>query len=227
VRFNLYRDAFRYNQPVIALRVLLLAGSLLTGAGCSGLGTLLSPSVSREASEVASAVPEWRAGDRWVYGWTSGKESGTRTIEVRELANVNGVEYYILDVGGGIRHYYTKELHFAAAVHDAKVIARMVPPAPWFTWPLATAAQWSHRGSYEEQQAAHPQDDTFRVLGASHVTVPAGTYRTFEVQRQSRRGDTDQYWYAPEIRWYVRWLGKRGDVTFEERLSSYRAAPRT
>jgi hypothetical protein len=46
------------------------------------------------------------------------------------------------------------------------------------------------------------------------------------VVRETDRRDFDEYWYAPEVRWYVRWTGNRGDVRFEERLREYSAAPR-
>jgi hypothetical protein len=173
-----------------------------------------------------AAAPEWRAGDRWVFAWTSGKDSGSRTLEVHETAAVNGVDYYIVGLGGGVMQYYTKQLHFAAAVQDKKVIARMVPPTPWFVWPLKATGGWAHKGVYEDAQGTHPQNDTFTLGGLEYVTVPAGRYLTFKVTRNTDRRDSDQYWYAPEARWYVRWLGQRGDVRFEEQLTAYQGTAR-
>ena len=56
--------------------------------------------------------------------------------------------------------------------------------------------------------------------------MPAGRFQAMRVARQSDGRDSDEYWYAAEVRWYVRWVGRRGDVTFEERLKEYRPAPR-
>ena len=210
--------------PFRALWTALLC--LLTMAACSGFGSAASDIVRGAPEEIPSA-PQWRAGDRWVFGWTSGKEKGSRTLEVREAATVNGVEYYILNVGGGITQYYTKDLHFAAAVQQGKVIARMVPPTPWLVWPLKFPGTWVHRGVYEEPQGTQKQSDTFTVTGVENVSVPAGTYRAFKVTRQADGGDSDQYWYAPEVRWYVRWEGRRADVSFEERLTGHQPAVRT
>ena len=212
---------------MLRLRAFAFASCILTVTGCSGLGLPPASEIFRGAAEEFPAPPQWRVGDRWVFGWTSGKESGSRTLEVREVATVNGVEYYILEVGGGIRHYYTKDLHFAAAVQAGKVVARMVPPTPWLTWPLKSAATWVHGGVFEDPQGSHKQNDTFAAAGTESVTVPAGTFRAFKVSRQTERGDSDQYWYAPDVRWYVRWQGKRGDVSFEEQLTTYHPAART
>ena len=210
---------------MIPFQALCTVLCLLTMAGCSGFGAAASD-IFRGAPEELPSAPQWRAGDRWVFGWTSGKENGSRTLEVREAATVNGVEYYILNAGGGITQYYTKDLHFAAAVQQGKVIARMVPPTPWLTWPLKPAGHWVHQGVYEESRGSQKQADAFTVVGVESVTVPAGTYRAFKVTRQAESGDSDQYWYSPEVRWYVRWEGRRAEVTFEERLTSYHPAAR-
>ena len=216
----------RYNGAMIRVRALCTALCLLAFAGCSGFGTGTS-SMFKSVPEELPSPPQWRPGDRWVFAWTSGKESGSRTLEVREESTVNGVEYYVLNVGGGINQYYTKALHFAAAVQQGKVIARMVPPTPWLAWPLKSGGSWVHQGVYEEPKGSQKQADTFTVSAVESVSVPAGTYRAFKVTRQAESGDSDQYWYAPEVRWHVRWEGRRGDVTFEEKLTAYHAATRT
>jgi hypothetical protein len=178
-------------------------------------------------------MPTWLVGDRWVYDWTSGQESGTKTIEVVELRDVNGVRYYIVRVGASARpgdadaeHYYTQALHWAAAVRGGKVEARMVPPHPWFMWPLVPSARWTHQGRFEQREGPTTYNDRFTVIGAEPVEVPAGRYEAVKLARDSDRRDGDEYWYAPAVRWYARWLGRRGDSQFEERLREYRPAPR-
>ena len=208
----------------------LLIWLLMCGSGCVGLGTTSSqPSPAgtpTRADEAVANAPEWRRGDRWVYEWTSGAERGTRTVEVTEVATVNGVEFYVVEIGPASQQYYTKDLHFAAGVQASRVLARMVPPQPWFIWPLKPAAQWEYHGVYEDQKSSTKQNDTFGVVGIEQVTVPGGTFRAIKIVRQTDRRDSDQYWYGPDVRWYVRWLGRRGDVEFEEQLKAYQPAPR-
>src|SRR5207247_4322756 len=119
------------------------------------------PAATAALSE--AAVPEWRVGDRWVYEWTSGQDRGTLTVEVRESTAVNGVEYYVVDIGPASQRYYTKDLHFAAGVQASRVLARMVPPQPWFVWPLKAAAQWSYQGVYEARGRATRASGALRV----------------------------------------------------------------
>jgi hypothetical protein len=211
----------------MSARSLIVAGWLLALAGCVAQPPSTSPGLAERLDAPASALPapDWRPGDRWVYEWTSGSERGTRAIEVVESRTINGVDFYVLNTGD-VQQYYTKELHFAAGVRDSKVTVRMVPPQPWFIWPLARARQWSYRGVYEDRDARHSRDDKFAVVATETVTVPAGEFRTIKIVRETARREFDQYWYAPAVRWYVRWVGRRGDTEFDEQLQEYRAAPR-
>jgi hypothetical protein len=101
-----------------------------------------------------------------------------------------------------------------------------VPPQPWFVWPLERARQWSYRGVYEDGDGKHARDDRFAVVATETVTVPGGEFATIKIVRETGRREFDQYWYAPAVRWYVKWTGRRGDAEFEEQLKEYRAAPR-
>jgi hypothetical protein len=177
-------------------------------------------------SGAPTAVPTWQVGDRWLYEWTSGSESGTKTVEVIDLRDINGVPYYVVRLGDA-EHYYTRELHWAAAIRDTRVEARMVPPHPWFAWPLKAGARWTHQGRFETRDSVATYIDRFTVTGPETVEVPAGRYEAVKLVRETDRRDSDEYWYASDVRWYARWVGRRGDSQFEERLREYQAAPRS
>jgi len=210
-----------------------LAGSFLVGCSASGsppgpaqtpmptVGTRDPISIPAAASRTVEA-PTWHPGDRWTYVWTSGSNRGSKTVEVREVKEVNGVRYYIVR-NADADHYWTLDLHWAGSVRDSKVEARMVPPEPWYRWPLQLGQQWEHRGSYEQADGKRRAEDRFAVVGAEAVEVPAGTYQGFKIRRTGSGGDSDEYWYVPEVGSYVRWIGRRGGVEFEERLSEYRS----
>lgn len=212
------------------LRSLLGLGAVVSMlAGCAaGSSPPSAPDRTPSPPTTAAPVeaPKWQIGDRWVYDWTFGTESGTKTVEVVDLRDLNGVSYFVVRLGDS-EHYYTQALHWAAAVRDGKVEARMVPPQPWFMWPLVAGTRWTHQGRFEQREGAAMFDDRFVVIGPEPVEVPAGRYEAIKLMRQTDRRDGDEYWYAPDVRWYARWIGRRGDSQFEERLREYRAtAPR-
>ncbi|HEY3068137.1 MAG TPA: hypothetical protein VGL09_20275 [Methylomirabilota bacterium] len=172
-----------------------------------------------------SGPPTWRPGDRWTYAWTSGAERGTKTAEVIEIKDVKGVSYYVVRLGDS-DHYYTRDLHWAAVISESKVVARMQPPQPWFMWPLEPKRRWTSESVFEQPNGTARFNDTFMVVGTEAVDVPAGRFQTVKIVRQTNKRDLDEYWYAPEVRWYVRWHGRRGDAEFDESLQSYTAGQR-
>jgi len=99
-----------------------------------------------------------------VFEWTAGNSTGTKTATVLDKHELGGIPYYVVRIGD-VEHYYTAELHWAFAVRDSKVEARMAPPKPWFVWPLEVGGRWQHRGSFEDPGGRVLTLDTFRVVG--------------------------------------------------------------
>jgi hypothetical protein len=183
------------------------------------------PSVSADRLTSVPSAPEWRPGDRWTYDVTSGNDRGTKTIEVVEVRELSNVPYYVVRLGD-LDHYYTRSLNWAAAIRTSKVEARMIPPHPWFVWPLEVGKRWTYQGVWEEQDTKRDLNNRFAVVAVEAVEVPAGRFETLKVVRETDGRDFDEYWYAPAARWHVLWKGRRGDLEFEERLRSYAPAPR-
>ena len=169
--------------------------------------------------------PEWRPGDRWTYDLTSGNDRGTKTMEVVEVREIGDVSYYVVSLGD-LGHYYTRDLKWAAAIRDSKVEARMLPPHAGLVWPLEVGKRWTYRGIWEDQNSKQDISDRFAVVAVEIVEVLAGRFEAFKIVREGSTQSFDEYWFAPSVRSYVRWIGRRGDLQFEERLREYRAAPR-
>ena len=100
----------------------------------------------------------------------------------------------------------------------------MSPPLPWFTWPLEPGRQWSYRGTLQDPSGAVERTDTFIALGSEVVEVPAGRFTTLKIVHESDRGDRNEYWYAPDVRSYIKWVWRRGRPA--ARNSSASTSPR-
>jgi hypothetical protein len=142
-----------------------------------------------------------------------------------EIMEIKGVPFYLVRLGD-FEHFYTRNLEWAGAMQGGKVASRMTPPEPWFAWPLEVGRKWTQRGIYEDLNGKRQYNDAFSVIDTEVVEVNAGRFDTYKVVRESDRRDSDEYWYAPSVRFYVKWIGRRGDTTFEERLREYHAVPR-
>lgn len=173
----------------------------------------------------ARAAPDWRPGDRWLYGLLIGAEHGTKTVEVVEVRDINSAPYYIVRVGE-LEHFYTTQLQWAGHARDRKIESRISPPLPWFTWPLEPGRQWSYRGTLQNPSGAVQRSDSFTVVASEVVEVPAGRFNAIKVVHESDRGDRNEYWYAPDVRSYIKWVWDRGSSHTEEQLREYHAAPR-
>jgi hypothetical protein len=203
-----------------------VAATLLLALGGCGLswpwleGDRAATSAARRPE--TAARPTWRPGDRWVYSWTAAEKTGTKAVEVVGTQEFGGVSYYLVRIGD-LDHFYTSDLHWAGGVRDQRVEVRMTPPQPWFTWPLEVGRRWTHRGTLEVRNGKLSRDDVFQVTGQETVVVPAGRFNTFKIVREGRTDQSqDEYWYAPEVRFYVKWVGRRGDQRFDEELRDHR-----
>lgn len=183
-------------------------------------------SAQKATARLVATAPEWRVGDRWRHAWTAGTERGVKTSEVAAIREVGGDQYYVLRVED-VNRYYTPDLRWAANVADSRVAARAVPPQPWFMWPLEAGRRWQHRGVYEDPGRKEPMLESYTVLGVEQVEVPAGTFQAFKLVREGGLTGSDQYWYAPDVRWYVKWVGRRGKDEFQEVLEEFRPAAQT
>ena len=208
-----------------ALAIVLEACSLLrSDAPPPGQPATLDSTFKTVAA--SRAAPDWRPGDRWLYGLLIGTEHGTKTVEVVEIRDINNAPYYIVRVGE-LEHFYTTQLQWAGHARERKIESRMSPPLPWFTWPLEPGRQWTYNGTFQDPSGAVQRNDTFIVLSSEVVEVPAGRFNTLKVVHESDRGDRNEYWYAPEVRSYVKWVWRRDSSRTEEQLREYRAAPRS
>jgi hypothetical protein len=206
-------------RPVLALAMVALALS-----ACATREAEVStppPTGAQPAAPTAAAPPQWHPGDQWTFRWTVGNQSGMRVAEVVEVRRIEGQPYYLLRIGS-VDHLYTRDLHVAGTLRNDAVETRLVPPVPLFTWPLEAGGRWQHRGTYEERGRTSEVTDVFTVVGVEGVDTPAGRFNAIKVMRQGGAGDVDEYWFAPEVRFYVRWIGRRGDAQVEEQLQSYR-----
>ena len=212
---------------VCAVLVLLAASS----GACITMGqarppepvAATSPSIDRLLS--VPSPPDWRPGDRWTYDVIRGTDTSSKTLEVIEVREVGSVPYYVVRLGD-VDHYYTRNLNWAAAIRDAKVEARMSPPHQGFVWPLEVGKRWTYQGTWEDQNSRRDINDRFAVVAVETVDVLAGRFEALKIVREGSTPGSDEYWFAPAARSYVRWVSRRGDIQFEERLREYRPAAR-
>ncbi len=78
----------------------------------------------------------------------------------------------------------------------------------------------------EGQSEKDQIQESFSVVGVERVEVPAGAFQAFKLVRDGGVAGSDQYWYSPQVRWYVKWIGRRGIEEFQEVLQNCLAGPK-
>ncbi len=209
----------------------LLLVTLALTAGCASSAPPLAstgagPVAPAATPAVATAVPaEWRPTDRWTWEWSAGADKGTKSAEVIERKTIGDAAFYLVRIGEFV-HYYTSALDWAGAAKDGVVQARVEPPQPWFQWPLDVGRRWAHDGHFQGPEGSRQQQSRYAVTAVETIDVPAGRFKTIKIVRETSERDYDEYWYAPDVGWYVRWVGRRGELEFEERLTEHHRARR-
>lgn len=200
---------------VVLSLILMVSGITLAMSSCAP-----PPSSGNVPTGNAADRPEWRIGDRWFHSWSAGIQKGIKVSESLGIREVGGVRYYVLRIEKA-DSYYTMDFHWAMQLQGSRVVARAVPPHPFFLWPLEVGKSWTYHGVFEQDRQVQPMRESFRVAGIERVDVPAGSFRAFKIVRSAGEAIVDEYWYAPEVRWYVKWIGMRGRDRFEEVLQDY------
>jgi hypothetical protein len=97
------------------------------------------------------------------------------------------------------------------------------------SFPLQVGKTWAQE--LEPYRVGPTQSGRFRIRynveAFETVTTKAGTFKAFRVSRtdenlsQNLASVTQLYWYAPDVRWYVKFAPYRGSGLVDQELESY------
>ncbi|MFQ6672184.1 MAG: hypothetical protein ACE5KY_02695 [Candidatus Tectimicrobiota bacterium] len=195
------------------------------------------------AAETRSTAqqPVLQVGDEWTYAVTAnGHYLGKRRFTVAGTATFRGqpalrITSTLVEVRSEkVREFIEdSDLFFTpegAWIGERRGPGRtdyVEPPLPMTRWPLAVGKRWSATVSFYFELFNLPQEENrFRVVANGPITVPAGTFETFHLERRSR-GSTMFYWYAPAVKNIVKYKGVdwHDDLNYVVELVSYRLKP--
>lgn len=185
---------------LIPLLILLIVGG--TGAVDVAIGQPQTPS-----GPVAEA-PAFKEGDEWRF--TGGSWRKVIGFEGEHVITTSGPSRRCRDC----RYYRDKNLTVI------KVLDAKGQPAPGETtgskildFPLFVGKEWSFSIDLPQRSTGQmmPYDNFFKVEAYEDVKTKAGTFKAFRVlYRQENRGPYPwsgraTFWYAPEVKWFVKW----------------------
>ncbi len=86
-------------SAITAVVFLTALAALQSGCAAGGPAATSGAPAARSLPTSLPGPPEWKTGDRWNFSWTSGTESGTKTLEIVGVREVNQVRYYVVRLG--------------------------------------------------------------------------------------------------------------------------------
>jgi len=209
-------------RVVLSVLALSSAACVSTDAPRVPERLVAAPAPADRLMSVASP-PEWRPGDRWTYDLTSGNDRGTKTMEVVEVREIDKVLYYV----GALRRCRSL-LHAYSELGRGDQRRESRSPHDSAASGIRLAARGRQAldvpGVWEDQNSKLDLNDRFAVVAVRRSRCWRAASKHSRSFERARRRSSDEYWFAPAVRSYVRWVGRRGDLRFEERFGERRVA---
>jgi hypothetical protein len=183
--------------------------------------TTLQKAISQETCD----APIWKVGDSWRYRYDDKKEWEHRVLSIEQF---KGSQIYVVeDVYGSYKlglDVKTLQLKTNISPDGRKV----VPTSDWvwhFDFPLYVGKKWEKMVSGTDTIAVQRNYlYAYRVLSFEAVTVLAGTFKAFKIEREQRdfaqSGGSSvitYLWYCPELKREVKF--GRGPVSGSWRVT--------
>ncbi len=172
-----------------------------------GCGTEKAEVVPSNVQEICHC-PVWKAGDTWRYVLEDKKEWEVRVLGIDEF---RGNKIYVVeDVYG----YYRMGIDARTLqwTVDIDPDGRKMTPArpldwyPFYDFPLYVGKKWM-KATTGSDTAGTLRDYmfTYKVISSEVLTVPAGTFKAFKIERMQESTMTaarvtTYLWYSPEVK---------------------------
>jgi hypothetical protein len=184
------------------------------------------PTIESKLTVLKIDRPEWKVGDQWRYSWKRVGTSGTLTREVVREDTFAGVSSYVVRVGKN-ESFYTKDvLGLLATMSGGKVTLKRNAPYQPLSWPLEVGKEWKNSFTLERVEEKSSQTFNHRMVVAKveEVKVPAGAYEAFKIEVYGDYSGNllSEYWYSPQVKWFVRTRNYQQGGVREEELLSYK-----
>jgi hypothetical protein len=170
--------------------------------------------------------PQWKPGNQWRYAWKRPGSSGTVTREVVREETFAGVPSYVVQVGKNENFYSKEVLGLLATMVGGKIIFKRDAPYQPLSWPLEVGKEWRNSFILErlEEKSSQKIDNRVVVSKVEAVKVPAGNYEALKIDVYDAYSGTlrTEYWYSPEVKWFVRARAYEQSGVREEELMSYK-----
>ncbi|AZQ64702.1 hypothetical protein EI427_20985 [Flammeovirga pectinis] len=160
---------------------------------------------------------EYKMGEQWVWHWERAVDGHVRD-EGRDTQKV-------------VR--YNGDLGFWNGIDTVLVAKTLLPDnsaTPFRDWPLFVGKKWQYESTWENNEGTTGKTaQDVEVVAYEALKVKGGTFKAYKLIYQgivtnSRgfKGEmTDTWWYAPELKTYIKHINEDGHGVYTNELISY------
>ncbi len=231
MKLAMFTKQVNFRTPALALLALLgaLSGCDPTAIlGPQAVETTRQPRIEAKAGAPAVKAdrPEWKVGYEWQYSWKDHSGNGTLAKEIIREEPFAGVPSFVLKRGKS-EDFYTKDvLGLLGTMSGGRITVKRTAPFQALSWPLEVGKEWSN--SYIVERLEEKSSESFEhrvvVTKLEQVEVSAGMFDAFKIEIYNARTGTllNDYWYAPEVMWFVKSRVYNREDVREEELQSFK-----
>lgn len=227
-------DWLNQRKGFAGLREFLLHGSFQGAFGMTAeaFDAVLKKSLSEAAPKKTSFKvprPEWKVGDRWTYAETNHGRKRVVTKEVGRDEKFRGIDVFVVKTEDGESLYTKNGLGFVATRKNGKIALEADIIYPFVFWPLEPDKETRMR--FTVWNAAANSSTLYRhvkvAAGNETIHVSAGDFDTIKIESYERSGGglRAEYWYSPEVKWFVKTRVYSAMGVKEEALTQANVSP--
>lgn len=201
----------------MALRRIGQGAALALALAATGCVTLQDTGQRRDVIVDAGAqvhAPAWHVGDRWSYSDGYGLEVEAVDGELAWFRRADAPEQWL-----SRRGFLRQDAQ--SATTKRSVVFRSIPTSAAQTLALGQPIVFTREFKSNDVTRIHSTSWMFE--GRERVSVPAGDFEAYVIVMRTRNPDTgwtgfERWWYAPEVRHYVRMEYRYGEQPVGSRV---------
>ncbi|HYX09201.1 MAG TPA: hypothetical protein VE912_20880 [Bacteroidales bacterium] len=163
---------------------------------------------------------DYKIGEKWVWNWKRTIEGEVRAKgeDIQEVVNYNGV----LGFWNGVD-----------TVRISAVLNQKQSSTPFRDWPLYVGKKWKYESEWENNEGTKGKtSQDAEVVSFEELNVAAGKFMAYKIEyrgivtnSRGYKGEmSDTWWYAPDLKTYIKHINNDGYGVYSNELTSYSKA---
>ena len=162
-------------------------------------------------------LDDYQIGEKWVWEWK-------RTVEGEIRAQGEDIQE-VVDHNGALAFWNGTD-----TIQISTTLGQDQGKTRFRNWPLQVGKKWKYESEWENNEGTTGKtSQDVEVVSFEELNVMAGTFKAYKIEYKgivtnSRgfKGEmTDIWWYAPELKTYIKHVNKDGYGLYTNELTSY------